>query len=120
MEVKTAAYQPLAASSYIPLPKKLASKKAVINIQNVDHKCLIWSVLAALHPAKHHPERVSHYLPFESELVMDGITFPTPLHQLDKFEKLNKLSLNVFGWEDDQVLPLRITNNQSGTYAYLF
>ncbi|GBO32083.1 hypothetical protein AVEN_95751-1 [Araneus ventricosus] len=50
MELKTATYHPLAPSSYIPLPSKLAAKKAVINIKNTDQKCFIWSVLAALHP----------------------------------------------------------------------
>ncbi|GBO32922.1 hypothetical protein AVEN_182734-1 [Araneus ventricosus] len=33
MELKTATYHPLAPSSYIPLPYKLAAKKAVINIK---------------------------------------------------------------------------------------
>ncbi|GBL87898.1 hypothetical protein AVEN_53105-1 [Araneus ventricosus] len=33
MELKTATYHPLAPSSYIPLPSKLAAKKAVINIK---------------------------------------------------------------------------------------
>ncbi|GFW35145.1 uncharacterized protein TNCV_5067101 [Trichonephila clavipes] len=42
LEVKTCAYQPLAASSYIPLPKTIAKKKAVINIKNSDEKCFLW------------------------------------------------------------------------------
>ncbi|GBM88051.1 hypothetical protein AVEN_215120-1 [Araneus ventricosus] len=37
LEVKTSTY-PLAPSSYIPLPSKLAAKKALINIKNVDQK----------------------------------------------------------------------------------
>ena len=107
-------YHPLAASSYISLPKILADKKAIINIQNDDEKCLIWSVLAALHPAQNNPQRVSNYEPFQHEVQTEGITFPTPLHQLDQFEKRNNLSLNVFGWEDKELLPLRITMNTQG------
>ena len=120
LEVKTAVYQPLAASSYIPLPKILAGKQAIINIQNEDEKCLLWSVLAALHPIDylHHPQRVSNYKPYEQELNTDGITFPTPLQQLDRFERLNNVSINVFGYENNEVLPLRITSNKQGKYFF--
>ncbi|XP_035216943.1 uncharacterized protein LOC118190345 [Stegodyphus dumicola] len=88
IELKTAIYKPLASSSYIPLPKALASKLAVLNIQNEDHKCLVWSVLAALHAVEDHRElanRVSHYKPYENEIHVNGQSFPTPIHQLDKF-----------------------------------
>ncbi|XP_035212641.1 zinc finger protein Xfin-like [Stegodyphus dumicola] len=81
LELKTAVYKPLAASSYIPLPKALASKMAVLNIQNEDHKCLVWSVLAALHPVEDHGEhayRVSHYKPYEGEIHVDGLVFSHP------------------------------------------
>ena len=37
---------PLQASPYIDLPKKINLKKAVVNIQNKDNKCFLWSVLA--------------------------------------------------------------------------
>jgi len=116
LELNTAVYKPLAASSYIPLPKALASKQAILNVQNQDEKCLVWSVLAALHPIEHGhaPQRVSNYRLFEQELNVDGISFPTPLNQLDRFEKQNGLSLNVFGYEDNEVLPLRITSNKHG------
>ncbi|GFT24435.1 uncharacterized protein TNCV_3252631 [Trichonephila clavipes] len=67
-EVKTCAYQPLAASSYIPLPKTITKKKAVINIKNSDEKCFLWCVLAALHPVNIHAERISNYPSFEKEI----------------------------------------------------
>ena len=50
MEVNTVEYIPLAGSSFIPLPPKIAKKKAILNIQNTDQKCFLWSVLAILHP----------------------------------------------------------------------
>ncbi|KMQ81582.1 hypothetical protein RF55_25884, partial [Lasius niger] len=116
MEVMTAAYKPLAASSYIPLPELLFNKKAIINIQNKDHKCLIWSVLAALHPVEKNAERVTKYQAYENELNTDGLSFPTPLQQIGKFERMNNLSINVYGWENDEILPLRITANPLGIY----
>ena len=34
-------YKPLKGSSYIPLPAKLANKKAIVNVQNTDQKCFM-------------------------------------------------------------------------------
>ena len=50
MDINVAEYQPLLGSSYISLPKQLRAKKAIVNVQNKDTKCFLWSVLAALHP----------------------------------------------------------------------
>ena len=56
-------YNPLHASSYIPLPERLASNKAIINIQNKDQKCFLWSVIAGtfLKDSKlKDPQRLTH------------------------------------------------------------
>ncbi|KAG8179378.1 hypothetical protein JTE90_012074 [Oedothorax gibbosus] len=50
LEVNTAVYIPLGAASYIPLPKELLQTRSILNIQNSDNKCFLWSVLADLHP----------------------------------------------------------------------
>ena len=34
-------------SSYVPLPKRLANKKAIINPRNEDQECFKWAVIAA-------------------------------------------------------------------------
>ncbi|GFS54041.1 uncharacterized protein TNCV_3762381 [Trichonephila clavipes] len=46
LELNIAKYQPLCPSSYIPLPKKLADKKAILNIKNEDQRCFVWCLLA--------------------------------------------------------------------------
>ena len=48
---------PLQASYLL---KEIKFKKAVVNIQNKDNKCLLWSVLAHLHPPQWNPERIEH------------------------------------------------------------
>ena len=48
--INTIAYKPLEGRTHIKLPKYIADKKAVLNINNRDDKCFLWSVLAALHP----------------------------------------------------------------------
>ena len=39
LELHTVSYKPLRGETYIPLPKELADKKAIINMQNKDNKC---------------------------------------------------------------------------------
>ena len=40
-ELHTVSYKPLRGNTWIPLPKKLADKKAIINTQNKDNKCFL-------------------------------------------------------------------------------
>ena len=60
-------FDPLRATSYIPLPTCIQNRKAVINVKNNDEKCFLWSVIAGLYGDSHarHHERVSHYLEYE-------------------------------------------------------
>lgn len=62
LQVKIGVYQPLRGSSYIETPHELSKKKAILNIQNQDEKCFLWSILAALYPVDQNPERVNKYL----------------------------------------------------------
>ena len=49
-------------SSYIPLPKYLADKKALINLKNDDEQCFKWAVTRAINPTESHPERIDKKL----------------------------------------------------------
>ena len=103
-------YDPLRASTYLPLPKVIKDKKACINIKNDDQKCFLWSVLASLHPQSENVERVTKYRSYENELNMDGIEYPVKVVDITKFENFNNISINVFGLDDDQkVFPVRIS-----------
>ena len=48
--VNFARYQPLRGGTYLNLPQKLTSKKAIINVRNSDNECLKWALRAALFP----------------------------------------------------------------------
>ena len=109
--INVAQYQPLKGGSYMPLPEKLKNKKAILNIQNRDNKCLRWVVRAALFPAPRgrNPQRTSSY-PTNDGLNFAGIDFPTPVSQIDKLERQNpNIALNVFGWKNEQVIVHRIS-----------
>ena len=103
-------FQPLRGSTFLPLPSKISTKKAVINMKNNDDQCFKWSVTRALNPVDVHPERVSKELKDQSErLDWSGLKFPVKLDQIIIFEKNNpQISINVFGFEGD-VYPLRLS-----------
>ena len=112
-------YQPLNGSQYVQLPPAVQSTKAVVNLQNNDEKCFIWSVLAHLYPAITNPQRVTNYIQHEGRLNMNGIYFPVTINDIPKFEKNNHdISVNVFGLSDSNKVnivyyPLYISKNQS-------
>lgn len=90
-------YQPLHAGKPINLPAFIERKHACINIQNVDDKmCFVWSVLSCLFPAKSNPSRLSHYRDKLHHLNLKGICFPFRVSQVEKFERQNRLSINIF------------------------
>ena len=113
LELHTISYNPLRGETWIPLPKELADKKAIINMKNEDNNCFLWCVLRALNPKDNHPERLDKKLKEkENTLNMKGIQYPVSLNDIDKFEKQNPtISITVFGYEGKSVYPLRISNN---------
>ena len=103
-------YQPIGISSYIPTPKAIAKKKAVVNVQNkTNHKCFELSILAALYydKNKHNPERPSHYEEYLSKRLK-GCKEPMTIDDIPHFEKLNDLSIAVYRIKHDAktVFPL--------------
>ena len=112
--VNVARYQPLRGGTYSPLPANLEKKKAIINVQNRDNECLKWALRAALFPPQDgkNPQRPSKY-PVNDGINYEGIDFPTPVKQIDKLEAQNKnLAINVFGWENNRVIPHRISEKE--------
>ena len=112
--VNVTCYPPLCGGTYLPLPANLANKKAIINVQNRDNKCLKWALRAALFPPQDgkDPQRPSKY-PVNDGINYEGIDFPTPVKQIDKLEAQNKnLAINVFGWENNCVIVHRISKKE--------
>eukprot|EP00794_Sanderia_malayensis_P017149 gene17149-biopygen14756 len=104
-------YKPIKGGSYIPTPKLLSVKKAIINVQNKDDKCFMWAVLSGLYPVDKDSRRTTKYDP--SQLNLEGLTFPinpTNFNMIKKFEDNNNVSINIFYYEDDTVYPGRLTN----------
>ena len=112
LELHTVTYRPLRGNTWIPLPKELADKKALINMKNKDNKCFIHCVGRALNPTNNHPERIDKELiEKEDTLNMKGIEYPVNLKDINRFEKQNpEISITVLGFnEKDKVYPLHVS-----------
>ena len=108
-------------SNYIKIPLR---SNAIFNIENNDEYCFLWSILAYLHPCNNnHPNRVSNYRQYFSELKIDGFDFTKGFRCSDvhKFNELNDLSVNIFElvfyqdqnqWKHKSI-PIEISKNNS-------
>lgn len=99
-------------ASYIDLPKVIKNKKVVINVQNYDQKCFLWSILSALHPVPRDPQRVTKYTPYEHELDEALKGKIVKMDDILKFDKQGNIYVNVYSYNKDHVIyPLSITKN---------
>ena len=110
-EIHIVDYKPMKGSSFIPLPEFIKRKKAIINMENKDDKCFLWSVLRYLHPREKHSTRINDLREYENDLNFKGIDFPVKVKDIQKFENPNPNlpGINVFSVNDNnKIYPLRI------------
>ena len=86
LEIHIVDYKPMKGSTYIPLPDFIMRKKAIINMENKDNKCFLWSVLCYLHPVQKNGSRINDLRKYENDLNFEGIDFPVKLKDIAKFE----------------------------------
>ena len=115
LDVHFTDFIPLRGSTFLPLPRKIATKKAVINMKNDNDQCFKWSVVRALNPVEKNSERITKEIKDQSErLDWSGLKFPVKLDHIVIFEKFNpSISINVFGFEDRVVYPLQLSKSKS-------
>ena len=103
-------YSPI-GGSYIPTPKSIFGKKAIINVKNNDENCFLYSILTHIKCNEKNKNRLSYYKKYLHELRTDGIDMPMKLEDISKFEKLNNLCINVYcikEYGENRVNPIRI------------
>ena len=110
--------------NYVKIPIR---SNAILNIQNDDKYCFIWSILAYIYPSYSNPQRVSNYKHHFDKLNIQGFDFSNGFRACDvhKFNKLNNLSINIFElkfYEEDKIwkhklIPLEISENKNADYA---
>ena len=112
LDVNFVRWKPLGGSTWIPLPEKLAQKKAIINMKNKDDFCFKWCVTRAANMVENHPERITEDLKDQAEKFdWTDCKFPMPLEKIKFFEKRNNLSINVYEW-NGHASPLIVTKEE--------
>ena len=107
--------------TYIPLPEFIMKKESIINMQNKDNKCFLWSILRYLHPVQMNEVRLTDLREYENDLNFKGINFPVKV--ITKFENNNPNlpGINVFSVNDNnKIYPLRINQKDCQKSIDLF
>ena len=111
----------LNGTSYVKIPLR---SNAILNVQNNDKYCFIWSIVASLHRCENtHPSRVNNYLQYFNELNIQGFDFTNGFKCKDvhRFNELNNLSVNIYelkfyqdgdNWKYN-LIPIETSKNES-------
>ena len=102
---------PTSEGIIIPLPKFLQySLYKLINIQNTEQECFKWCIARSDCLNRGHNERVSREVKEHAEKYdWTGIKFPISIRQIDRFQKQNNVSDNLYVNEGVSFYPLKIT-----------
>jgi hypothetical protein len=117
IDINVLKYNPLewSGSSYAKLPKIIFDSKGVINIQNTDNKCFLYSLIASRHPVINHAERVSHYQKddYLKEFDFKETDFPMQLNKIIYFEKKNNIRIHVYGVDETEKTRITLYRSKS-------
>ena len=86
----------LNGASYVKIPLR---SNAILNVQNKNKFCFVWSILASLHPCENnHPSRVNNYSQYFNDLNFQSFDFTNGFKCSDvhRFNELNNLSVNIY------------------------
>ena len=64
-------------SSYIPTPKSVVRKRAIVNVKSYDTDCFRWAILTSLYPVRRNANRVSYERHWNAiDIDCSGLLFP--------------------------------------------
>ena len=112
LDININKFKPIRGSSYIATPAALVGNKFLLKIRTNDNKCFAYSVLAAFHPENKKRERQNKYKPKLHNLNFDNNEFPMSLTNVPKFDELNNIGINVFGFDKNKFLPLYLSGER--------
>ena len=96
------------------LPVELRNpRKGLISVKNKDKKCFLPCHVRHINPSKEHPENI---LKPDRKIAKkpgyDGIEFPVQEKDFSKIEVKNNICINVFGYEDELVFPIYVSDQK--------
>lgn len=94
--------------SYFEAPAEVVKSKSIINIKNLDNRCLEYCLLQKRYPneTKNNKEKPSSYKRFFQFInIPEGQEYPIDLDaDVPKYELLNKIKINIYKIEYNQFL----------------
>ena len=121
LEFNISKSNPLKGSSYIPLPKNLNGKKAIINMENDDQQCFKWCITRALNPVERDPSRITKILRKKAEkLNFEGVNFPASFSDITRCEKNNNMSIVVLGYDTEDKMYILTTHKEKSEKTVIF
>ena len=117
LDLHVAPYTPLTGARKANLPDWLANKKALINIDNKDDRCLEWALLSAMYPAEKDGQETYKYKKHLGELDFRTIQFPVAVKDIARVEEYNNIKINLYGVEENskKIFPLHPSKPHVGT-----
>lgn len=96
------------------LPPHIQRKKALLNIDCADNMCFMYCIAAGLFPRKKNSSRASVYKRFLKYFKIKNLTFPMSVENVPIFEKLNKIVVNIFAYEEREreIYPMYISSKK--------
>ena len=93
-------------SAYIPLPKYLSSKKAIVNVHNYDERCFGYATISALkdpQPGRHDKSEFGYYSEADfAAYGLDQIQYPVPVQTIPELEETLDISFSIIRFFDDE------------------
>ena len=87
--------------TYIPLPRWIQTRRAVVNVAGTGDDCFRWAILAGMHLVDVNADRRGKYVEHMGKYDFSSLSFPTPLQSVGPFALRNNMSINVYGVDDD-------------------
>ena len=102
---------PLRGSAFIPLPRWIQTRRAVVNVAGTGDDCFKWAILAGMHPVDVHADHRGKYVEHMRKYDFSPFPFPVPLQAGGSFA-LRNMSINVYLVDDGNkvIYPLRVSS----------
>ena len=95
---------PLRGNAFIPLPRWIQARKAVVNGAGTCDECFKWAILADMHPVDVNADSRGKYVEHIGKYEFSSLSFLVPLQTVGSFALRNNMSIKVYGVDDDEVI----------------
>lgn len=100
---KVAEYLPLAGKSYAELPRFLANKKAIVNVNNDDNRCFGYALLSCfLSSQQYMAHRPGYYDKYFQQYGLADLSYPIGPSEIPSIEDQLEICINIFSFYDDE------------------